>query len=128
MARASKVKSSCWYGYLMAGERSSPVLRDSLLDTGNAKTVYLFNLNRGEIIEYAREIVEKKLRDLKPDETSYITKLYAGYKKVRRSFKERGNRISSATVAAFRPRHDTRDLGNKENINLEESDMCLELK
>ena len=39
------------------------------MDTGNPKTLYLFNLIRGEILEYAREIVEDKLRELKPAES-----------------------------------------------------------
>jgi len=63
MARTSKGRS-CWYGYLMAGERSSPLLRDGRLETRNAKTIYMYNLKRGERIEYALEIVEKKLREL----------------------------------------------------------------
>lgn len=128
MAKTSKGKSSCWYGYLMAGERSSPVLRDSHLDTGSPKTIYMYNLKRGEIIEYTSEIVEKKLRDLKPDESGYITELDAGYKKARRSFKGRGNRKCSATVAAFRPRHKARDLGDDEDINLDKSGMCMEFE
>jgi len=89
MARTSKDKS-CWYGYLMAGERSSPVLRDGRLETGNPKTIYMYNLNRGEVIEYALEIVEKKLRNLKADESEYINELDVGYKKARRNFKGRG--------------------------------------
>jgi hypothetical protein len=128
MARESKGKSSCWYAYLMAGDRSSPVLRDSHLDTGNPKTIYMYNLERGEIIEYACEIVEKKLRDLKPDESGYITKLDAGYKKARRSFKGRGNRKSSATVTAFRPRHKARNLVDDDDIKLAKSDMCMEFE
>ncbi|MGB5306048.1 MAG: hypothetical protein WBO57_07380, partial [Gammaproteobacteria bacterium] len=93
MAKSSKSKASVWYGYLKAGDRSSPVLRDIRLDTANPVTIYMYNLVRGEIIEYAREIVEKKLRELKPAETKYIAELDAGYKKARRSFKGRGASI-----------------------------------
>ena len=92
MARNSKGTSSCWYGYLEAGKRSSPVLRDSHLETGNPKTVYLFNLQRGEIIEYSIEIVEMKLRDLKPNEAALIKELDDGYKKARKRFKGRDTR------------------------------------
>ncbi len=63
MAGTSKGRS-CWYGYLMAGECRSPVLRDGRLETGNPMTIYIYNLKRGERIEYALEIVEKKLREL----------------------------------------------------------------
>jgi hypothetical protein len=87
MANASRSKSSLWYGYLNAGQRSSPVLLDERLATGNPKTLYLFNLSRGEILEYAREIVEKKLRELKPAESGIVAELDAGYKKARRNFK-----------------------------------------
>jgi hypothetical protein len=125
MAKTSKDKSSYWCGYLVAGERGSPVLRDSLLVTGNPKTIYIFNLKRGEIIEYASEIVEKKLRDLKTNESEYIAELDAAYKKARRSFKGRGNRKSSSTVAAIRPRHKASDLGDDNDFNLEVSDKCM---
>jgi hypothetical protein len=93
VANTSKNKASLWYGYLNAGERSSAVLRDAHLDTGNPKTLYLFNLVRGEILEYAREVVEKKLRELKSAESGYIAELDAGYKKARRNFKDRGSCI-----------------------------------
>lgn len=90
MAKSSKSKGFLWHGYLQAGGRSSPVLRDTRLDTGNPKTLYMFNLERGEILEYSREVVEKKLRDLKPAESGFIAKLEAGYRKARRKFKGRG--------------------------------------
>jgi hypothetical protein len=84
-----------WYGYLQAGDRSSPVIRDDRLDTGNHKTLYLFNLSRNMILEYSREVVEPKLRELKPDEAASIQKLDDAYKKVRRGFKDRGAGIRS---------------------------------
>ena len=90
MARTAKKSSPVWYGFLQAGDRSSPVIRDDRLDTGNRKTMYLFNLSRNMILEYSREVVEPKLRDLKPDESSTISQLDAAYKKARRSFKDRG--------------------------------------
>jgi hypothetical protein len=97
MKNASKSKASLWYGYLNAGARSSPVLRDQRLDTGNPKTIYLFNLVRGQILEYALEIVEKKLRELKPAESGFIAELGSGYKKVRRNFKDRGAHLRTIT-------------------------------
>lgn len=119
MTSVSKGKSSYWYGYLLAGERSSPVLRDDNLETGNRKTVYLFNLGRGEIIEYALEIVAGKLRELKPDESGWIAELDSGYKKARRSFRERGGRERPAVpdgVVALPQRnaghHDDADEGD----------------
>ena len=52
-----------WYGVLEAGEKSSPVVRDATLDTSEGK-VYLYNYVRNQFIEYAKAIVEPKLRDL----------------------------------------------------------------
>jgi len=95
MARTAKKNSPVWYGFLQAGDRSSPVIRDDRLDTGNRKTIYLFNLSRNSILEYSREVVEPKLRDLKPDESDTIAELDAAYKKVRRSFKDRGAGVRS---------------------------------
>ena len=104
MAKSSKSKAYIWYGYLKAGARSSPVLRDARLDTGDPKTLYMFNLVRGEILEYAHEVVEKKLRELKPAESGFIEELDAGYKKARRNFKARGasiRNISKRAATAF---------------------------
>jgi hypothetical protein len=95
MARTAKKSSPVWYGFLQAGDRSSPVIRDDRLDTGNRKTMYLFNLARNSILEYSREVVETKLRDLKPDESATVAELDAAYKKARRSFKDRGAGIRS---------------------------------
>jgi hypothetical protein len=95
MARTAKKSSPVWYGFLQAGDRSSPVIRDDRLDTGNRKTMYLFNLSRNSILEYSREVVEPKLRDLKPDESAAVAELEAAYKKARRSFKDRGAGIRS---------------------------------
>lgn len=92
MSRSSKSKRDLWYGYLEAGANSSPVIRDQQLETGNAKTLYLFNLARGKIIEYQREIVESKLRDLKPAEAVAIADLDAAYPEARRQFNGRANR------------------------------------
>ena len=89
MAGSSRRRTNHWYGYLLAGDCSSPVLRDDELETGSRKTIYLFNLRRGEIIEYSLEIVANKLRELKPDETGCIGELDAGYRKARRGFRRR---------------------------------------
>ena len=108
------------------------MLRDDRLETGNPKTIYMFNLNRGEIIEYALEIVEKKLRDLQPDESAFIKELDAGYKKARRSFKGRGDGKRSITDAEIVPlREDVplrvdADFSDDDDIDKDDSDMWLE--
>src|SRR3569623_1701538 len=68
-----------WYGYLEAGNKSTAVVLDRTLNTGNPETLYLFNLARGEILEYSRKIVEPKLRELKGKETDLTTSLKSGY-------------------------------------------------
>jgi hypothetical protein len=89
MSGSSKNKSSLWYGYLDAGNRSSPVIRDERLETGNPKTMFLFNLARSEILEYSRDIAEPKLRELKSGESKLVKDLDAAYLEARRNFKDR---------------------------------------
>lgn len=88
-------ESNLWYGYLDAGEKSSPILMDHRLSTANPNTVYVFNLKRSEIIEYRRDIVEAKLRDLGEEDGSVIKELKTAYNKVRSGFVPRGAKISS---------------------------------
>jgi hypothetical protein len=87
MSGSSKQKGPLWYGYLEAGDKSTPVIRDERLDTGNRKTLFLFNLARGQILEYTREIVEPKLRELKPSEAKQVDALNAAYGEARRALK-----------------------------------------
>ncbi|MFU8838330.1 MAG: hypothetical protein ACNA75_08525 [Thiohalomonadaceae bacterium] len=87
--------NNLWYGYLEAGAKSSPVLMDRRLNTGDPKTLYLFNLNRGEILEYKREIIEPKLRELNQQEQSYTSELKSAFGKVRSGFIPRVGRASN---------------------------------
>jgi len=88
-------ENNLWFGYLDAGEKSSPVVMDSRLNTANPNTVYLFNYNRGEIIEYRRDIIEPKLRPLGGDEGQDEKGLKSAYTKVRGGFTPRGGKISN---------------------------------
>jgi hypothetical protein len=129
MVNSSKTKASFWYGYLKAGDRSSPVLRDARLDTGNRKTLYLFNLERGEILEYAREIVEKKLRELKPAESGFMAELDAGYKKARREFKGRVarlHRIRGRGADSFSEKKERADDNEINELTSNDTGMCVE--
>lgn len=58
-----------WYGFLEAGNKSSPVVIDASIDAGDNK-IYLYNYVRNQFIEYAKAIVEPKLRALTPGDTS----------------------------------------------------------
>jgi hypothetical protein len=128
MASSLKENNSYWYGYLMAGERSSPVLRDTHLESGNPKTYYLFNLKRGEIIEYASEIVDKKLRDLKPNESRFIAELDAGYKKALRDFKGPGRGKRNLADPGVTTLWDAKDFRGDEvsEISMDDADLWLE--
>ncbi|MDH3527153.1 MAG: hypothetical protein OEM43_06580 [Gammaproteobacteria bacterium] len=117
--------SSCWYGYLEAGKRSSPVLRDNHLETGNPKTVYMFNLQRGEIIEYSNEIVEKKLRDLKPNEAALIKELDDGYKKARQIFKGRKRRKRNYSDTVNISPYVAAEESDDDVFNYDDSDVWL---
>ena len=126
MANAAKSKASLWYGYLNAGARSSPVLRDTRMDTGNPKTLYLFNLVRGEILEYAREIVDKKLRELKPAESEFIAELDTGYKKARRIFKGRVSSISNTTKRSAAASREDIEHHAESEVNMDAADLLLD--
>lgn len=73
-----------WYGMLEAGEKSSPVVRDNTLDASEGK-VYLYNYSRNQFIEYAKAIVEPKLRDLATDDISQ-NDLDKAFKSARQEF------------------------------------------
>lgn len=94
MSGSTKNKGPFWYGFLEAGDKSTAVIRDDRLDTGNRKTVFLFNLKRKEILEYTREVVDPKLRELKSAENDVIAELEAAYNEAKRAFKNRGARLN----------------------------------
>jgi hypothetical protein len=108
-------KTPIWCGYLEAGDRSSAVLRDDRLETGNPKTVYLYNLARDEILQYSRELVEPKLRDLRDSESDIAEELKNSYTKARRTFKFNPDRVLAAPV-----RKQTRSPGEKKPLSDEE--------
>jgi len=79
-----------WFGYLEAGKKSSAVLIDERLSTGTGKTIYVYNLARGQILEYDRSIIESKLRELTAGEQGMIDQLKSGYNKALQEFRPRG--------------------------------------
>jgi len=85
----AKKKQTIWCGYLDAGERGSPVVRDGSLDTGNPSTIYLFNMMKGRILEYRREIAEPKLREFTAEEQTLLSALEEAFQKERAVFKPR---------------------------------------
>jgi len=74
---------------LDAGEKSSPVVRDATLDASQGK-VWLYHHIRKQFIEYAKAIVEPKLRELT---TGDITQkeLDKAFKAARKAFSSTRN-------------------------------------
>ena len=68
-------QSSLWFGFLEAGTKGSLVVRDHSIDTGSPTTIYLFNFEKGRILEYRRDIAEPKLRELTDDEHERLKEL-----------------------------------------------------
>ncbi len=85
----AKKKSKLWFGFLEAGAKGSPVVRDDALTTGHPATVYLFNFMKGRILEYRRDIVEVKLRELGTEELAMIPEMRSAYTDARQSFQPR---------------------------------------
>lgn len=88
-------KKSLWLGYLDAGAKSSAIIVDPMLTTGNNGTLYLYNHSRGTILEYQRAIVEPKLRDLKDGEAD-AKELKKAYKKIKADFTPKGGRLQKS--------------------------------
>ena len=79
-------QSTLWFGYLEAGKKGSLVVRDETLDTGTPSTIYLFNQKKGRILEYRKDIVESKLRELKPKEADAVESLEQEFERARTGF------------------------------------------
>jgi len=72
-------KQKLWYGYLEAGKKSSPVIIDHNMDTGEPNTVFVYNHNKKEILKYVRDLVEPKLRELNDKEKKQETTMKKGF-------------------------------------------------
>ncbi|HSN56161.1 MAG TPA: hypothetical protein VLT32_15930 [Candidatus Sulfomarinibacteraceae bacterium] len=44
-------KAKLWFGFLEAGSKGSPVVREDGMETGNRDTIYLYNFLKGKILE-----------------------------------------------------------------------------
>jgi hypothetical protein len=116
-------KTPIWCGHLEAGDRSSAVLRDERLETGNPKTIYLYNLARDEILQYSRELVEPKLRELRANETALAEELKEAYTKARRTFKFNPERVLTAPVRKqVRSPSDKRSTGSDDSYSAGDAD------
>lgn len=83
-----------WCGYLEAGNKSTPVVLDRRLNTGKPDTVYLFNMARNGFLEYQRNIVDPKLRELQDGEAD-VASLKSLFNEARKEFRPRLSRASN---------------------------------
>ena len=119
---AKKNKKKIWFGFLEAGARSSPVVRDESLDTGRSTTIYLFNFMKGRIIEYQRDIVEAKLRDLTIEESAMLSELESEYLKAKETFIPRAQGGPKKLVM---PRHREKNDWDVEIPSFDEDEMQM---
>ena len=91
-------RKALWFGFLEAGEKRSAVVRDVALETGSRDTIYLFNFRKGRILEYRRDIVEPKLRELSAEELAMVTELTEAFENARTRFTPRPVRRPSSPV------------------------------
>lgn len=112
------MSNTLWFGFLEAGAKSSPVVMDSKLSTGNEATLYLFNQNRNAIIEYRRDIVETKLRTLKPEEGTLEKALSQAYKKALAGFAPRS--AQSLNIPEHSPAPPSRSQAPAEDIDIDD--------
>ncbi len=118
------------YKYLDAGAKSSAVVLDPSLDTGNEQTLYLYHQQRNQIIEYRRDIVEAKLRELSGDEQKETATLQQAYQQTRLDFTPRGGKIiipeQAPPAKAAAPRSSDDDDDSDDDIGLIGDDDLLD--
>jgi len=120
-------KSKLLYKYLDAGAKGSAVVIDTTLDTCKEQTIYLYHQLRDEIIEFRRDIVEPKLRELTGEDAGMEKALEEGYQKVRSTFMPRGgNALNIARhvppVAAPEKLSEESELEDDADFNMEFDD------
>ncbi len=119
-------QETLWFGYLEAGEKGSPVVRDVTLGTGTPATFYLFNLNRRAILEYRRDLAEPKLRELTKEEMETIEELREAFEHARKGFTPReARKPKPLPPIRKKPRvdeEDAVDLDDDKHIELSDED------
>lgn len=126
-------RTRLWFGFLEAGEKGGPVIRDRSLNTGQSSTIYLFNLRKGRIIEYKRDIVESKLRELTPDELDVVAEMESAFELAKSGFTPRAAQRSVPRPRRRRkePELDLPDLELDEVmpfLNIDDNDMETEVE
>lgn len=92
------------FKFLDAGAKSSAVIFDPNLDTCNEQTLYLYHHGRDQIIEYRRDIVEAKLRELSPEEAGTVELMRQAFEATRTGFTPRGAAVQKIPEHAPEPK------------------------
>jgi hypothetical protein len=71
------MSTGVWYGELRTDSGSTVVIHDPKIPPSSNGRVYLFNAERGALIEYVEAIVKSKLFDLDAEQTKAARKKYA---------------------------------------------------
>ena len=113
-------KQKLWYGFLEAGNKSSAVVIDHSMDTGDKNTLFIYNHNRQEILKYVRELAEPKLRELTAKEKELESALKKGFSEAFKTLKyPLAKTFDSPAKAKPSPKADT----PKEEPEVEISEM-----
>jgi hypothetical protein len=104
-----------WYGVLDAGEKTSPVVLDATLDASQGK-VWLYNHVRNQFIEYARAIVEPKLRELTSEDIPQI-ELDEAYNAARQAFLSSRNITTWSDTKPVAPR--LKNQGEEDELDID---------
>jgi len=80
-------KRKLWFGNLEAGSKSSPIVIDYEMETGEKNAIFIYNHSRKEILKYSRDVVEPKLRELTAKEKDLEAELKKAFGEAMKNFK-----------------------------------------
>ncbi|MDO6460038.1 hypothetical protein Q4485_04965 [Granulosicoccaceae sp. 1_MG-2023] len=126
---AASPNTSLWYGKLETKRNASVVIRDDSLPQALAGRLYLYNVERDQIVEYVEEIVGSKLRELTQEEIDALdSDLNKRFTAARKEFmKTHDNRSKVLNLreeeAGAKPAAEKADLDELDEVSDVEADM-----
>ena len=114
------------FKFLDAGAKSSAVVFDPNLDTCNEQTLYLYHQQRDQIIEYQRDIVEAKLRDLSTEEAKTNPSLQQAYETTRATFTPRGTAVQEIPEHAPQPKVSPLQVDVSESVDFGDDEIEID--
>ena len=102
--------SRLWVGMLVTEKDRTPVVYDPTLPGVPTGQVYLFNVNRGTLVPYRRDIVSRYLQDVSPEERRQVrSSVSAAWKTARRDFVKQRSRRRQSVQHSPQPDEDDED-------------------